>query len=116
MEAKELMICDWVRNKKTCNIFQWSSEDYTESITENIDPIPLTTEILEANGFMYLMNHSFYNERLPFDIKTCKEKDNKDYEVGQEGDITYYCCYVHTLQHLLRDFDLDAWADNFKIK
>lgn len=128
MEAKDLMIGDWVcitqsiwhtgSIQKVLDIYENGSirtSHISPVLKDNYVPVPLTTEIIESNMFMCLAD-SFYNEFLPFEIKLCKERDNKSYMVGQEGDIIYYCCYVHTLQHILRDFGLDKIADNFKIQ
>lgn len=56
MDAKELMIGDWVYNSYHKKNIKW---DYSEMFCPNglpvierdIEPIPLTPEILELNGF-----------------------------------------------------------------
>lgn len=87
-----------------------------------LEPIPLTAEILEKNGF-----------------KHCATEEDCDYFDNREGDL-YYCLnrtadgymscidvthsftisglikYVHELQHILRLCGLDELADNLKIK
>lgn len=87
-----------------------------------LEPIPLTAEILEKNGF-----------------KHCATEEDGDYFDNREGDL-YYCLnrtadgymscidvthsftisglikYVYELQHILRLCGLDELADNLKIK
>lgn len=85
---------------------------------EDINPIPLTAEILENNGFVFKSSEcskidcfilEFYNGFVEIDnfdglyfyaMLTCKETKLE---------------YVHQLQHLLRMCGLNEVADNLKI-
>lgn len=97
----------------------------TEKI-ENIEPIPLTKEILEKNGFDYyfighgdygwcLFKKDKYGEKLtPFTLTLAYGKDiefiwgpeiddNESYYIYEMGRIKY----VHELQHLLKDCKIE---------
>ena len=59
MKAKDLMIGDWVYNpftRKKLRLTFGRDIDLTEGLC--LEPIPLTAEILEKNGFEELMNES----------------------------------------------------------
>lgn len=125
MEAKDLMVGDWIHaidsegNKHPCraNNLQY---DYTNKrddfcvdfygtnhesewpdITYDVEPIPLTTEILENNGITYeiglgglfVINLTGLNCSIQFNIIQ----------------------YVHELQHALRLIGRDDLADNFNV-
>ena len=95
-----------------------------------IEPIPLTTEILEKNGF-YDRNTQWYYKRFGsydcFDIdislvyrdievsKVCGAgTDCEEVEYGSSIVFGNDIC-VNNLQHVLRLCGLDELADNFKI-
>ena len=97
---------------------------------EQPQPIPLTTEILEKNGF-YDRNIQWYYKRFGsyvcFDIaislvykeievsKVCDAgTDCEEVEYGSSIVFGNDIC-VHNLQHILRLCGLDELADNFKV-
>lgn len=133
MEAKELMIGDWVIYQ--CNplrvqhIYNDGYDDIVAEITgENADedglyeevyyvrlndcsPIPLTAEILVDNGWHYDYElHHWWHKGVEFMI----------FENDANG---FYCCFItsidlsdiHKLQQLLRLCGREDLADNFKI-
>ena len=122
MEATELMIGDWVGVfdegiMKDCRQVDWirtgeiGMRYHKVWAIGCIEPIPLTPEILEKNGW----NHS---NRLMI----TRIDDNDFYWSEELGRILYKnqynmcnCKYVHNLQHALRLCGLDELADNFKI-
>ena len=79
---------------------------------EQPQPIPLTPEILEKNGWEYTEYcHEYRDDK---NIIQCR----LPYMVGRINgiDIEHFKCeYVHQYQHLLRLCGLDELADNFKI-
>lgn len=86
---------------------------------EDINPIPLTTEILENNGFVFESSECSNIEcfRIKYDGNGFIEIDNFD-------GLYFYVMltyketkleYVHQLQHLLRMCGLNELADNLKI-
>lgn len=139
MKANELMIGDWVRisNFRT-NIPSWRGrnvrveclpddtrirtyftkkyyDNYSVDKEDEIEPIPLTADILEKNGF----------ERDPESgwmifVLDCGEISWLGTILNIRGDNTEYlnlvdCMFVHELQHALRLCGLDELADNFKV-
>ena len=128
MEAKELMIGDKVMVKVLSHIpdtyvlHTWTANDYSRDI--QVKPIPLTTEILEKNGWKRDIDKEWeYNNShiLPHYCYQW-EKQNVKIEMyaGLEGFTIsliigrlFYA--VHELQHVLRLYGLDELADNFKI-
>ena len=116
MEAKDLMIGDWVRiphinkigkvyridraNGKGNGFAAVIDGDFHESLLE---PIPLTDEILKQNGFKYFhKNYASLGYEHPFQLKMNEWPD----ENGLGG--LWTICdmieirYVHELQHALR--------------
>ena len=135
MKATELMIGDWVYNSYHKKNIKWNySEMFCSNgipvIGRDLEPIPLTPEILKKNGF-YDRNTQWYYKRFGsyvcFDIaislvyreievsKVCGAgTDCEEEEYGSSIVFGNDIC-VHTLQHALRLCGLDELADNFKI-
>ena len=149
MKCKELQIFDWVQDK---NGFQWQitnvGDDYAYATFEGNegDPwefndkddqpegIPLTKEMLDANGFRYEKDYGpFYRSILRshyYKSEYCVCVECRETSEGRK--ICYIDCekrkdgrgnsatirtefYVHTLQHALRLIGLSEIADNFKV-
>lgn len=114
MKANELMIGDFVRTiysqkivkvkevKQSCIYTEGNGYEYNE-----IEPIPLTIEILERNGFkkddtlekMYYCNWSICNDCISYD------KETKEIRIFYTlGRLVFVqpLSYVHLLQHALR--------------
>lgn len=124
MKANELMTGDWVLIKRTpsyeypykiCSINNYSilGEGYTDWIEveadeeiklEDIEPIPLTAEILEKNGWKY-------NE-LPF-IQGWEQfglllyAGGEGYRINCGNNVAMRIDAVHELQHALRLCGID---------
>ena len=135
MKATELMIGDWVYNSYHKKNIKWSySEMFCPNgipvIGRDLEPIPLTPEILDKNGF-YDRNTQWYYKRFGsyvcFDIaislvyreievsKVCGAgTDCEEVEYGSSIVFGNDIC-VHTLQHALRLCGLNELADNFKV-
>ena len=149
MKCKELQIFDWIQDK---NGFQWQitgvGDDYAYATFEGNegDPwefddkddqpegIPLTKEMLDANGFSYEKDYGpFYRSILGSYFSTSEYCVCVEWKETSEGrKICYIDCekrkdgrgnsatirrefYVHTLQQALRVVGLSEIADNFKI-
>lgn len=149
IKCRDLMVGDWITDK---NGFQWQiigvGDDYAYATFEGNegDPwefddkddqpegIPLTKEMLDANGFRYENDHGpFYRSILGsyyFMSEYCVCVEWKETSEGRK--ICYIDCkkrkdgkessatirrefYVHTLQHALRVVALSEIADNFKV-
>lgn len=120
MKANEVMLGDWVYNEVPCYVtaiypngtMDCQGDDWAIS-TDRVDPIPLTAEILEKNGFV----NDFYETESIADYRTIELEgySYSDYLVlitwcnGQlratfepRGSVEMVCDYVHELQHALR--------------
>lgn len=130
MKAEDLMIGDWILYKgkpiKTIGtdgsqniIYYYNEEDYTEYPIDasNIEPLSLTTEILEENGFKedFESNGIYWR---PDCRKFCIVKELGTWYfafrlVGEifEKSAGYICIsecnYVHKLQHKLKDLEIE---------
>ena len=71
---------------------------------ENIEPIPLTEELLLKNGFLQDSNQIFYlKENIKFGIK--KDIDYGYWFINRADNYKEYICicdFVHELQHILK--------------
>ena len=133
MDAKSLMIGDWVYSDVLKNPFQigrpsdfrFMYEKKHEVFDDNgelryIHPIPLTGEILKLNGFVSKRKYGlhFYLPHKGFEIFECFDGGGIDV-VGYGLTInkkTVGIYYVHQLQHTLRLAGLNELADNLLIK
>lgn len=148
MKCKEFQIGDWIQDKNgnpmriikvgkdfACATFgdnecPWAFEDDGDQP----EGIPLTKEMLDANGFRYEKDYgqfyrsiigSYYNElnmcvcvewressegRSLVYIDCMKLTDSKESSVTMRTEF-----YIHTLQHALRVVGLSEIADNFKV-
>ena len=116
METKELMIGDKVMVKvlsqipDTYVLHTWTANDYSRDL--QVNPIPLTTEILEKNGWKH--NGIFMDKWIG--EKTFFSWSNRfSVELYLNNYHICDCKYVHTLQHALRLRGFDELADNFKV-
>lgn len=135
MNAKDLMIGDWVRitrsqwhegsTQKVLDVYENGSirtKHISPVLEDSYEPIPLTPEILEANGFLKLS--CFYEAQIGdtnITIQRCKDwKNNQKKYINVLKRPSYYHImypeYVHELQHALRLCGLNEIADNFKVE
>lgn len=128
LQAKELMIGDFIRIKgkpwKVSYIAPFDIGDARLAVISNdydgnpylsdIEPIPLTIEILEANGWELL---SFYNREAYYAPNGVFSLDLRNglLRLIIHGKIIIIQ-YVHELQRALRLCGLNELADNFKIE
>ena len=120
MKATDLMIGDKVMVKvlsqipNTYVLHTWTANDYSRDI--QVKPIPLTTEILEKNGWKDREN--LMELRVNEDTYFLWSKGYGVFTGAFINQIGCYICdfkYVHTLQHLLRHYKFNELADNFKV-
>lgn len=119
MEPKELMVDDWVYNthnrkpEQVCEIREHvvmlaynDLYDYDE-----IEPIPLTIEILEKNGWVYNNeDEKFFPQTWVGGGLMLQGADDcgyrivvtSDYDDEDTNDTPFIILYVHELQHALR--------------
>ena len=132
MKPTDLMILDWVLWKnKYVQVVSTSAIVYSfgqidvrlaycnddgDGIEKHdiskISPIPLTSEILEKNGWKETEYWHEYQDGK--NTIQCCLPDMRGRINGVEIE-NFKCEYVHQLQHLLRLCGLDELADNFKV-
>ena len=127
MKLTDLAILDWVLINNTPHKIQaidsidaeiladdelyYVGEDRCHS-EDKIEPIPLTPEILEKNGWK---EAEYWHEYK--DVK-CIIQCSLPIMRGRINEIVFenfQCKYVHQYQHLLRLCGLEELADNFKV-
>lgn len=123
MRSKDLMIGDWVMYENNPNMITEISElafgecsvcfvgnNYMANIDE-IEPIPLTEEILKKNGWMYNEeDEKFFPQTWVGGGLMLQGADDcgyrivvtSDYDDEDTNDTPFILLYVHELQHALR--------------
>lgn len=129
MKIDGLTLGDWVTNEGVpSQVIMVSVEGVAMIVkeeqivylnSERLNPIPLTREILLANGFTKFVDgyrRTFYNyvvdNSLMLDISDWEDEGLKVAVGGKFRELKY----IHELQHILRFIGLDEVANNFKIK
>lgn len=125
MKANELMIGDLISYDgeamvieslyKYNNQYRINQDQYTINFAE---PIPLTSEILEKNGFETKFGYSKYNDEDDFFLVTWNSISHHLRVRTFDNDCAFdkdHIDYVHELQHALRLCGMNDLADNFKI-
>lgn len=144
MNDKELMIGDWVYVSENFTqkyhkvryidadgvvgclfVNEYGIECKSAPIMDCVQPIPLTKEILEKNGFVYEEDYdAFIDEKAYIRINIPTETDGAEVSISYSGsgygELSFFPTYneqfyVHELQHALRLCGLNDLADNFKI-
>lgn len=118
MEAKELMISDWVKmrlpNNSYTEVAQLESLDAVLHGKLIAEPITLTPEVLIANGFRFMES-----KRLVFIPDEggfiSYHTDTHYIDVSGDGCVKKNIGYINELQHALRLCGLNELADNFKV-
>ena len=113
LSAKELMIGDWVLY---CDIQIKIEQIIHTTGGEDMQPIPLTPDILEKNGFNENLElHANDNAFLEYD--KCNNHLRAFYLVCGDKVLYMDICiiHVHELQHALRLCGLNSLADNLKV-
>lgn len=118
MEAKELMIDDWVyntHNRQNEQVAEIGSVLVTLAYNDlyeydEIEPIPLTAEILEQNGFYRERNIGYVYEGGEYEVIV--DLWNNSYRILHNRDVMmniqcFSNVFVHELQHALRHCDVD---------
>lgn len=123
MDSKSLMIGDWYQWYADGKYYQFQVEpdDFTKDHVANFEPIPLTAEILEKNG--YKKSHYEFNGEIeePYEIITAGWRSSYNFDYGwgyaisKEYTFGGKITYVHELQHALRLCGLNELAEKFKI-
>lgn len=122
IKAEDLRIGDIVRYEKNIITVQAVHTNYEEGFINDkynvgynchdLDPIPLTPELLEKNGWerdklvSYIYGHDAHN------IEVICTPNSECVDVTLKGDTLHRIKYVHELQHILWALGEDA---NLKI-
>lgn len=121
MKAREIQIGDWVEERHDCKrrFAQVDGETllFMMQFNSPIEPIPITVEMLEKNGFVKV-NSQRYDYGCPDTDCYVKvnPKKNMIHVNGRNANCNlYFHSFVHELQHALRLCGLAELADNFKI-
>lgn len=119
MKASELQIGDWVYDtilKCNTQVEMLSLSGIRGDCHDNIwnektfEPIPLTAEILEKNGWTcFNTYHRYSHPKAPFDIR---QQKNGGYTIEVDADeygsaVFLFILYVHELQQVLRLCGID---------
>lgn len=115
MKATELMIGDWVNSQLDGHPIQIDEEVFyilIKGYDDGIEPIPLTHEILEKNGWKETQYWLEYQDGK--NTIQCCLPDMRGIINGIEIE-NFKCEYAHQYQHLLRLCGLNELADNFKV-
>ena len=132
MKSTDLQIGDYALVKPSMMLIKIAAVHYKKvgyhAVTHKLnwvrmdllEPIPLTAEILERNGFE--LRNGFFYHRIDDKPHHYDFKLENGGVFTSEG-YTLQCCiyhltirYVHELQHALRLCGLNELADNFKLE
>lgn len=138
MEITDLQINDWVYDKSftpsnfPCRIYSiegryprrdkdfndkplidvWVGDGFLSSHIENIEPIPLTAEILVKNG----INGGVWEDLYGHTLLIKNNRLTYLFDGHKRLDLPYNrSIYVHELQHALKLCGLNDLADNFRV-
>lgn len=137
MDAKELMIGDWVRYKKNYPdeklggiiarvlgisnfiMVRTTGEKYDDVNPDWLEPIPLTSKILEKNGFKKVdtQRYDLEDPIVGYHINVNPKREFIHINSCIMGNCNLYPTdiNVHTFQHALRLCGLGNLADNFQV-
>lgn len=133
MDIKSLMIGDWVYNKHHGKNIRLTPYDFfththnefggqrlvpyaTPTIGLDLEPIPLTPEILEKNGFEEIGDNTYQLEEKPnwFWVDFYKHEygcehdtSTHEYEDSERRLKKYGIPFVHELQHAMRECEIE---------
>lgn len=106
MKASELMIGDWVQVPTELNRYKRIRSTFDMDITLLYEPIPLTTEILEENGFIKENRCWVLSDKHTGDEIISLFEVAKGFAMPTSG-LAIVFQVVHKLQHLLKLYGID---------
>lgn len=128
MKANEIQIGDWITMAGDPGKVTYINCDdgdrvgtttqYWPQIVECYEPIPLTAEILEKNGWKLRNSYPTEYELIQEEYAHCYYDVKHKHciiEIWGETTIDILLDCVHELQHALRLCGLNELADNFKL-
>lgn len=110
MKTTDLMVGDWVFNKflnKNIKITPYDFfSKYPKVIEGNdLEPIPLTVEIMKANGYDFMdcyINYIYDDDEVSYLEMTLNDDDEFVWTINTNEYDIMQIKYVHELQHALR--------------
>ena len=102
MKAKELMIGDWIYSHTFNGLQPRNIRRINPENIEEYEPIPLTPDILEKNGFVKAWNT--YRHSLKKWLVLYKKEFGLSLHIGEAE---FRLDYVHELQHIMRLCGID---------
>lgn len=103
IKISDLSVGDWVRwMGKPCKVdvpLLFTEYYGLDEVSEDVSPIPITPEILEANGFEESCG-VWYNSEVRMEFERYKDGWCRTVNCGEYS--IYFIKYVHQLQHALR--------------
>lgn len=113
MKAEELMKFDWVNLVEDGKVVASRQVEYIRDV-DYYQPIPLTPEILEKNGFELCYDpKGLYSYKRMFQLWFDMARNEITLSIGLYAIVLDY---VHELQHALRLCGLIDLANNFKVE
>ena len=112
------MVNDWYQWYADGKYYQYQvkAEDFTKDYVTNFEPIPLTAEILEKNGFERRGCISYHKPHIGLIIHHWNDDlCFLNYSKKNIPPIMIPFHYVHELQHALRLCGLNGLADGLKL-
>lgn len=104
VNISKLMIGDWVYIKEYPSIaqpMQVKKEHFVRSLVE-FEPIPLTTEIIEKNGFEKNRDYGYFIGQTNSGYYIYFDNNYLSIQAGYDAIEFAWCEYVHELQHALK--------------
>lgn len=120
MKVEELMINDWVsindsnfqvkviKKKGVIKLYdntEWGEHEIdfnTDYLEEFLQPIPLTEEILEKNGFEKDIDYGYFIGQSNSGYYIYFNNNHLSIQAGYDAIEFAWCEYVHELQHALK--------------
>ena len=106
MEARDLMIGDWVQVPVEFNRYKKIMSTYDIDDAPLYKPISLTPEILKKNGLekakYFKSMYWSYNTDEHVKVDVSSDGDNFIEVRGEKGQYNGYCKFIHDFQHALR--------------
>lgn len=119
---RDLMVGDWVHNEVPCYVtaiypngtMDCQGDGWAIS-TDRVDPIPITSEVLEKNGWSYNNEDAKYAAGTWVGNGLMLQENGvgyrivvvSDYDDEDTNDTQFVITYIHQLQHALRLAGID---------
>lgn len=126
--TKQMHVCRIVAingYRPSASVFDIEDVDIYTVDAEDVEPIPLTKEILELNGFLqgkYPMQEAFehkdvgsYNTLYVKIVEKGEDRGFEAWNINDDAYLVFICKYVHELQQALRVCKFNDIEEKFKV-